>query len=155
MATSPYLPFHNNYEAFSTFAYKVIPLLDTADGSSRSSRVTDILQALKWEDYERTEEVKSELELMCNELGRSDLYRKQTESTAVEHVDSVAAEDTDSIEFDCVYSQGRYSLIPLEQLEQEIKTSWKLFTTTPNWELPTVERLLKSISEAMKIDASA
>ncbi|KAI4952717.1 hypothetical protein J4E91_003189 [Alternaria rosae] len=155
MATSPYLPFHNNYDAFSTFAYKVIPLLDTADWSSKSGRVTDILQALKWEDYERTEEAKPELELMYNELGRSDLYRKQTESTAVEHVDSVAAEDIDSIEFDYVYSQGRFSLIPLEQLDQEIKTSWKLFTTTPNWELPTIERLLKGISEAMKIDAPA
>jgi len=145
MATSPYLPFHNNFDTFATFAYKVIPLLDTADESSQSSRVTDILQALKAADYEKTDEEKAELELMCNELGRSNLYQKYTEDTVGEHIDSP--------EFDYVYSEGRFSLIPLQKLDQEIKTSWKLFTTTPNWELPAIERLLKSISEAMKIDA--
>jgi len=88
MATSPYLPFHNNHDTFATFAYKVIPLLDTADGSSKSSRVTDILQALKAADYEKTDEEKAELELMCNGLGRSNLYRKYTEDTVVKHVHS-------------------------------------------------------------------
>ncbi|KAI4639671.1 hypothetical protein J4E93_009025 [Alternaria ventricosa] len=145
MATSPYLPFYNNYDNFSTFAYKVIPLLDTTDANSKSSRVSDILQALKEAEYERTNEDKAELELMCHEMGRSDLYQKHTEDTVVEHIDSP--------EFDYVYSQGRFSLVPLQKLDQEIKTSWKLFTTTPAWELPAIERLLKSISEAMKIDA--
>lgn len=161
MATSLYLPFHNNCDTFFPFAYEVVPLLDAADKSMKSSRVTDVLKALKEEDYERTDREKGLLKHLCDILGRSDLYPHHTESNvfedgesiAAEHTESTAIGHTDSTEAGYVYGRGRLSLIPYEQLKQDIETNWKLFTTTPNWELPAIARLLKSTSEVMKIDA--
>ncbi|KAI4921238.1 uncharacterized protein J4E92_008227 [Alternaria infectoria] len=156
MATSLYLPFHNNYDTFFPFAYKAIPLLDTADENMKSSRVTDILMALKKENYERTEQEKALIKHMCDILGRSDLYQQHTESGYTctwEDTDSDAAEDTVSAKVEYVYGRGRFSVIPPEELDQAVETSSKLCTTTQDWELPAIERLLKSISEAMKIGA--
>lgn len=75
IAQSLYLPFGDNYDRFSIFAYEVVPLLDTADDGTRSSRITGIFEALKGEDYERTDEQKAHLKQTCTVLGRYDLYR--------------------------------------------------------------------------------
>ena len=155
MATSLYLPFRNNYDSFFPFAYKAIPLLDTADENMKSSRVTDILMALKQEDYQRTDQEKVLLEHMCDILGRSDLDQQHTDSefTWFDDTESDVAEHTVPANVEYVYGRGRFSLIPPEELDQAVNTSSKLFTTSQNWELLAIERLLKSISELMKIDA--
>jgi hypothetical protein len=137
MAKSLYLPFNDNYDTLVAFAYKAVPLLDTADGSMESSRVTDILKALKREDYQRTAQEKAQLEQMYNILGRSDLYQQRTEPV----VDKSA------------YGRGQVGPIPPERLEEEVVTSWELFAATLNWECPAIERFLKSIHGVMKIDA--
>ncbi|RYN17769.1 hypothetical protein AA0115_g11654 [Alternaria tenuissima] len=139
MAQSLYLLFGENYDRFSIFAYEVVPLLDTADDGTRSSRVTGIFEALKGEDYERTDEQKAHLKQMCTVLGRYDLYRQPIQSTVKERA----------------YGQEPVGLISPSDLEQEAATSLELFTTTLDWEGPTIDHLLKSTSKVMKMDAAS
>jgi hypothetical protein len=137
MAKSPYLHFYNNFDTFSFFTYDIALWLDTADGSMKSDRITDILEALKVEDYERTDEQKAQLEHMCTVLGRSDLYQEPMQSTADERA----------------YGQDPVGLISSLELEQDVATSLGIFATTPDWDTPAIGRLLESTSNAMRIDA--
>ncbi|CAN9203254.1 unnamed protein product [Alternaria sp. RS040] len=126
MAQSLYLLFGANYDRFSIFAYEVVPLLDTADNGMRSSRVTRIFEALKEEDYERTDEQKAHLKQMC--------------TSAVK---------------ERAYGQEPVGLIAPSDLEQEAATSLELFTTTLDWEGPAIDHLLKSTSKVMKMDGTS
>jgi hypothetical protein len=137
MAKSLYLPFSDNYDTFSRFAYDIAPFLDTANIKMKSVRVTSILEALKNEDYERNDQQKIQLEQLYNRLGRSDLYQKHTETRS----------------YGSLYGQDLLGLILCPELEREVVTSSELFTTTLHWEWPPIDRLLKSISQVMKIDA--
>ncbi|KAL1798863.1 hypothetical protein ACET3X_002900 [Alternaria dauci] len=139
MAKSLYLPFGENYDKFSIFAYEVVPLLDTADKDIKSNRVTSVLKALKEEDYARTDEQKAHLKQMCTVLGRSELYRQPIESTVNERA----------------YGQESLELVSPSDFEQEPSTSLKVFATKLDWESPTIDRLLKDITKAMKMDAAS
>ena len=137
MAQSYYIFFYDNWDVFGTFALDVAHIIDRADRNGKSTRIDDILEIVQNQDCERDKLQDFRIECLYDVVGRIGLHE--------EH----AVRNNDCIQNDRVSS----ALIPVKELEKEAAKSLELFVNNPEWKCPAVSRLIKSVSQAVKINA--
>ncbi|CAA9961520.1 hypothetical protein PTMSG1_04904 [Pyrenophora teres f. maculata] len=135
MSQSTYLFFADNFDVFARFAYVMVPILDAAERSGKSERVNSILKALKKADYERTELQNFRIEGLYICLERSNLYHKHNYIPPIpEWVPGVES-------------------VQEMAIRPKVEVSLSLFATMPDWKHPSISRMIRDASQAMRIDA--
>ncbi|KAL7778221.1 hypothetical protein CFE70_004898 [Pyrenophora teres f. teres 0-1] len=135
MSQSTYLFFADNFDVFARFAYVMVPILDAAERSGKSERVNSMLKALKKADYERTELQNFRIEGLYICLERSNLYRKHNYIPPIpEWVPGVES-------------------VQEMAIRPKVEVSLSLFATMPDWKHPSISRMIRDASQAMRIDA--
>ncbi|KAE8849478.1 hypothetical protein PTNB73_04773 [Pyrenophora teres f. teres] len=135
MSQSTYLFFADNFDVFARFAYVMVPILDAAERSGKSERVNSMLKALKKADYERTELQNFRIEGLYICLERSNLYRKHNCIPPIpEWVPGVES-------------------VQEMAIRPKVEVSLSLFATMPDWKHPSISRMIRDASQAMRIDA--
>jgi hypothetical protein len=144
MAQSFYFFFDDNYGVFVPFLRRVSHHLDGADETGKSSRITNILDMLREADYERTDLQIFRIKRLYDTLGRSHLYRQSAIPVPVP--DSLPA----------MPLEDHATIVPIQEraLERDFTESLTIFAVQSNWTCPEIERIINSVTKAMKIGAS-